>query len=166
MTSLFAAIYFFVIMRAKAITTGETVDREAYVPQRKEILALLIRAREELSIDDVDDEAGWEAWTTIKSRDFDAAVAQVNDSDWLTADWFKAIPDVLRSQEVANEDMPDDNEELSSQAQVKRADTMFQDKFDYLSEARRSEYKIWKETMLSKISELKASGGAMEIDTL
>lgn len=162
--SLFAAIFFFIVMRVKAILTGEAVDREGYVPQRNEILALLSRARQEVQVRDAGDVDGWEAWESIKPRDFDAAVAHVNETDWLTGEWFTAITEIIQPKQQEDHASINDNEELTSQAQVKRADTMLQDKYDYLSEARRSDYKIWKDTMLTQISQRMASEGTMEID--
>ena len=48
--------------------------------------------------------------------------------------------------------------------QVKRADTMFQERFDYLSEKKRKEYAAWKAGILGRIKELERDGDAMEID--
>ncbi len=35
--------------------------------------------------------------------------------------------------------------------QIRRADTMFQDKYDLLSERNREEYKIWKAKIMARI---------------
>ncbi|KAF5022371.1 hypothetical protein F66182_5572 [Fusarium sp. NRRL 66182] len=164
-TGLFAAIYFFVTMRVKALTSGEGIDREGYVPLRKEILALLARARQEVTIRNLPEENAWEGWTTLKSKDFDDAVAQVNERSWLTGDWYQGIADVVKltqRSQFDNIEMLDD--ETMPKMQVKKADTMFQDKYDFLSEKNRADYMHWKEDMLAKIALLTA-GAAMEVDT-
>jgi origin recognition complex subunit 6 len=171
LTSLLAAISFFVVMRVKAIKSGETVGRETYIPQRKSILALLERARNEVSMkagkDAKDDgDESWQGWSSVRPRDFDDAVSHVKEQGWLTGDWFKALADVVRmgGDEDEDEDMAEADGDVGVLGAVRRADTMFQDKYDYLSEAKRADYKVWKEAMLSKISQL-ASVGAMEIDS-
>lgn len=168
-TALYAAIFFFTTMRALAITSGEVVDdRDRYVAKRKEVLALLGRAQEEVPLTgSLQVEQAWANWSVVRPRDFDSAVAKINDRDWLTGDWFNAIEDVLKEgfQDVdlhlADEDDPDVSRETT---QVRRADTMFQDKYDYLSDARRAEYKVWKEKMLSEIARKMASSEPMDID--
>ena len=165
-TALLAAVYFYVTMRAKCIASGVEVDREEYVPLRKEIIAQLSRARNEVEVKGQDDEHGWAGWSTVKPREFDDAVEQATQKEWLDGDWYQAIADVLQSREGADVDMLDgaDEADFSKSGQVTRADTMFQDKFDYLSDARRADYKVWRETMLKRISHSMASGGAMEVD--
>ncbi|KAI1054337.1 hypothetical protein LB506_010283 [Fusarium annulatum] len=165
-TALFAAIYFFVTMRVKALASGEGIDREGYVPLRKEILALLARARSEVTVKDLADEDAWEGWSTVKSKDFDDAVAKVNERAWLTGDWYQGIADVVKlSQRSHLEDVEMQNEETIPKMQIKKADTMFQDKYDFLSEAKRTKYMHWKEDMFTKIVLSTAQGAAMEVDT-
>lgn len=162
--SLFAAVYFIVIMRVEAITLGTVVDRAAYVPRRKEILALLNRARKEVTVKDVDEQDAWVGWKTLKTKDFDLAVEQVNTRDWLAGDWYTGIADLLKQVQRPDTDMLDDDD-LAPEIQLRRADTMFQEKYDFLSDARRSDYNTWKESMLLKISEFTAANDDMEIDT-
>lgn len=150
---LFASIYFFVVARVRAVQSGETVDREGYIPLRKEILALLKRARDEVIITGREDGNAWEGWTTVRPRDFDYAVAQVNERQWLAADWFKALAEVVSSQQQGRDsDASVIDDEATTQTLVMRADTMFQDRYDYLSEARRAEYRAWKSSMLGEVS--------------
>ncbi|KAJ4261501.1 hypothetical protein NW762_006926 [Fusarium torreyae] len=165
-TALFAAIYFFVTMRVKALASGEGIDREGYVPLRKDILALLTRARQEVVIRNLPEENAWEGWTNLKSKDFDDAVAKVNERAWLTGDWYQGIADVVKlTQRSQLEDVQMLDEETMPKMQVKKADTMFQDKYDFLSEAKRTDYMHWKEDMLAKIALLTTTGAAMEVDT-
>ncbi|KAF5655550.1 origin recognition complex subunit 6 [Fusarium sp. NRRL 25303] len=166
LTALFAAIYFFVTMRVKALVSGEGIDREGYVPLRKEILALLARARSEVTVKDLAEEDAWEGWSTVKSKDFDDAVAKVNERAWLTGDWYQGIADVVKlSQRSHLEDVEMQNEETIPKMQIKKADTMFQDKYDFLSEAKRTKYMHWREDMFAKIALSTAQGAAMEVDT-
>ncbi|RGP67993.1 origin recognition complex subunit 6 [Fusarium longipes] len=163
-TALFAAIYFFVTMRVKALASGEGIDREGYVPLRKEILALLTRARQEVIVKDLPGEDAWEGWTSIKSKDFDDAVTKVNERSWLTGDWYQGIADVVKlTQRGQFEDVAMLDGDMPKM-QVKKADTMFQDKYDFLSDAKRVEYMHWKKGIYAKIA-LTTTGAAMEVDT-
>ncbi|RGP72127.1 origin recognition complex subunit 6 [Fusarium sporotrichioides] len=164
-TALFAAIYFFVTMRVKALASGEGIDREGYVPLRKEILVLLTRARQEVDVKGLSEEDTWEDWANIKSKDFDDAVAKVNERSWLTGDWYQGIADVVKlTQRGHFEDVAMLDEETMPKMQVKKADTMFQDKYDFLSDARRAEYMHWEKDIYAKIA-LSTAGAAMEVDT-
>lgn len=164
-TALFAAIYFYVTMRAKALTSGAEVNSETYLPLRKDIIDLLDRAREEAEVKVADEHLAWSGWSTIKPKAFDDAVAKVKERGWLDSDWYRGITDIINADGTADVQMGDDDEiGLGQTGQVRRADTMFQDRFDYLSEGRRAEYKIWKEATLARISQAMASNGAMEVD--
>lgn len=182
---LVAALYFFVVMRAQSVTLDVEIDREGYVPLRKEILTLLSRAHQHLphvaqqqqqqDNDDDDDNDGkdknddkaWnKGWRVVKSRDFDAAVAKVNESDWLAGDWYDGIVDAVTAMHADKtrdavrsggiDDDDDDHDaggilETSSPLPTRRADAMLQDRYDYLSDARKADYERWREAMLAKI---------------
>ncbi|PNY28445.1 Uncharacterized protein TCAP_01626 [Tolypocladium capitatum] len=165
-TDLVAAIYFFVVTRVRAITSSAGMDREGYVPLRKAILALMSQARNDVIIKDMDEEGAWDGWNGLKSREFDAAVAHVNDRDWLAGDWYKGIVDVVDSARGGDAEMTDSGDEDSgAQVPARRADTMLQEKYDLTSEARRSDYAAWKNDMLSRINQALATNGASAVDT-
>lgn len=130
-----------------------TVDRQAYVPLRKEILTQMSRARASVKATHIGEDEFWLGWKTFKSREFDAAVAHANDRDWLTGDWYKGIADLASAQGIDFETLHQGNQDSEAQVPARRTDMMLQDKYDFLSEARRSDYKTWKETMLSKIDQ-------------
>ncbi|UNI20285.1 hypothetical protein JDV02_006385 [Purpureocillium takamizusanense] len=164
---LAAAIYFFVIMRVRAMTSGDAIDREGYVPLRKEILGLLAQARHHVTIKDVNESEAWDGWRAVKSKEFDTAVAHVNDTDWLAGDWYKGLVDVVDSTReddtgTAGEVDHDDSE---AQLPARRADTMLQEKYDFLSESRLSDYAAWKDQILARIGQAMTAGGAMDIDS-
>lgn len=162
-TGLLAAFYFSVTAKARELTSEGT--GKEYNAQRKEIIALLTRARKEVTISGLDDDS-WDGWRGIKVKDFDEAVSKVNDSGWLAGDWYHGIADIIQTNQrsyAADTDMLD-GDEAAANMQIKRADTMFQDKYDYLSEGKRLDYALWKKSILAKI-ESRAAGTAMEIDT-
>ncbi|TWU74114.1 hypothetical protein ED733_005139 [Metarhizium rileyi] len=165
-TDLVAAVYFFVMMRVRSITSGAGIDREGYVPLRKEILSLIARASQEVAVPDVDVSEEWTGWNDIKSKDFDAAVTKVNENDWLSGDWYDGIIDVISSTTRADDDLSEDDLE-SSEALLptRRADTMLQERYDLLSEVKRSEYVAWRNTMLTRIAQAKPGESVMEIDS-
>lgn len=166
-TALFAAIYFYVTMRVRALASGEALDRDGYVPLRKQILDVLARARQEVTVRDVEESDAWLGFSKLKTKEFDDAVAKVNECGWLNGDWYQGITDVVKLTQRSHldgVDMMDD--EAMPTVQIKRAGTMFQDKYDFLSETRRADYEVWKKSMLAKIFALTTTtSAAMELDT-
>ncbi|KAL7926571.1 origin recognition complex, subunit 6 [Trichoderma austrokoningii] len=157
-TALCAAVIFFVAMRIRDVDQDQAVEPENYVPTRTEIVGRLSRARQDVTVKGIELDALWEGWTDIDDDDFDAAVSRVRENGWLEADWYDGIADVISMS------LPDDgnvvenlHEDGRLQAQQQRADTMFQEKYDYLSESRRAEYETWKTAILGRISALSAS---------
>ncbi|WYZ36653.1 hypothetical protein EsH8_II_000159 [Colletotrichum jinshuiense] len=163
LAALCGAIYFFVTEQAKKLATGADVDRDTYVPTRKEILDLLGKAREVVDVRGLDEEEAWEGWTPVKTKDFDAVVQEVTDRGWLEADWYQGLGDVIEAGNAIAESHR--KEEDSYKAPVRGADTMFQDRYDFLSEKKRREYRIWKDGILRRIDLMeKDTGEAMEVD--
>ncbi|CCE30119.1 uncharacterized protein CPUR_03967 [Claviceps purpurea 20.1] len=156
-TDLVAALYFFVMMRVRSITSvGAGINRESYVPLRKEILTLLAQAGQQVAVPAFEeDDAFWAGWRSIQSRDFDAAVAKVNENKWLSGDWYDGIVDVLCSTDKADVDMLEveqEQEERQASLPTRRADAMLQEQNDYLSETRRADFAAWRDEMLGKIA--------------
>ncbi|KAG5928672.1 hypothetical protein E4U42_000204 [Claviceps africana] len=168
---LVAALYFFVMMRVRSITSGDAqLDREGYVPLRKEILALLAQAGQQVAVPEYEEaDTFWTGWRSIKSRDFDAAVAKVNENSWLSGDWYEGIVDVLGSAATAtataDADMSDGGQEdRQPPLPTRRADAMLQEWNDFLSEAKRADYAVWRDAMLAKIAQAVPRDAAMEVD--
>lgn len=101
----------------------------------------------------------WEGWQeSLKAADISEALTVVADRGWLDSDWFRSI-DLLRNAEQDAEDMDlgadqDDLTYTAATVQIRKADTMLQDRFDYLSERRRAEYRHWKVGILRRIEAL------------
>ncbi|KAJ2968995.1 hypothetical protein NQ176_g8899 [Zarea fungicola] len=162
-TEVLAAVLYHVTVRFQAVVSGAPVDSDSYGPIRKEILGLLGKARKEVVFVGAEDAGAWDEWTTVKAKDFDAMVETAQESGWLDSDWYRGISDVVQSIGDADVDM-DEAEDGTLETTGKRADTMFQDRYDFLSENRRADYKAWREAQLAKIQKLEAEQGAMEID--
>lgn len=163
-TALFAAIYFYVTMKVRSLTSGLDIDRDAYMPLRKNILNLLDRARKEVEIKDLEEDMAWAGWTSVKPKEFDDALSKTKERGWLDSDWYRGITDIVTPGGVEDVLMLEEDADLAQPGQVRRADTMFQDRFDYLSEARRTEYKAWKAATMERIAQLTDSHNAMEVD--
>ena len=165
LSELLAAILFFVTVRFQAITTGQQIDKSGYVPLRKEILAVLDRARKEAIFTRSENVDAWDGWSHVKAKDFDAAVEVAKEKDWFESDWYRGIAEVvqaIRENDVNMAD-PEDVDALQPES-GRRADTMMQDKFDYLSDGRRADYKAWKDAQLVRIAQILEGQGSMEID--
>ncbi|OLN91973.1 hypothetical protein CCHL11_01396 [Colletotrichum chlorophyti] len=163
---LVGAIYFFVTLQVKKLQTGEDVEPSSYNSTRKQILDLLARARDEVDVRGLDEDEAWEGWAPVIPKDFDAAVKEVRERGWLNEDWYQSLGDVIEAGQTMKNSRRDGGEETEQGPMlVRRADTMFQDRYDYLSEKRRREYRIWKEDILRRIDAMeKEAGGAMEVD--
>ncbi|KAK4075063.1 uncharacterized protein Triagg1_4727 [Trichoderma aggressivum f. europaeum] len=157
-TALCAAIIFFVAMRARDIDPEQAFQPEIYEPTRAEIIDQLDRARREVEVKGVEPGSLWEGWSDVNNNDFDAAASRIRDKGWLEADWYHGITDVINMGMQLDGDVADGlDEEDALQVQQQRADTMFQENYNYLSEGRRAEYKAWKDATLMRIAELSAS---------
>ncbi|KAK3175667.1 hypothetical protein K4F52_010076 [Lecanicillium sp. MT-2017a] len=163
---LLAAVLFFVTARFQAVTTGQEIDKSGYVPIRKEILGVLERARKEAIFIGSEDADAWEGWSHVKAKDFDAAVEVCKDRDWFESDWYRGIAEVAQNIGENDLNMADaDEADVLQPTSGRRADTMLQDRYDYLSDERRAEYKAWKDTQMARMTKILEAQGAMQIDT-
>ncbi|KAK3683446.1 origin recognition complex, subunit 6 [Podospora appendiculata] len=165
LTSLLGAVYFYVW---KAVTwLGAAVDQAEYVRFRKGLLSAMKKARDAVKVKrgdslDVpegedDGEDAWEGWRKISVKDLDIATLRINQQGWLELDWAKGIDDLVAQadeEEPASDDGSDAANNNTEPLQVRRADTMFQERYDYLSERKRKDYAVWKEGILKRIKEL------------
>lgn len=169
-TAILAAVYFYVTIRIVALTKDQPMTKEPFALQRREILKLLEQARAGVQVTTAGRDAdAWSDWQEVKARDFSSAVSQMEEQGWLLADWFKGLDDIVQPHDwdkvAAPEDVEDADPEVPTQ--TRRSDTMYQDKYDYLSEARRADYVVWKEDALQRISVLRNTASTstpMEID--
>ncbi|TQV98037.1 hypothetical protein V2A60_006262 [Cordyceps javanica] len=162
-TEVLAAVLYHVTIRFQAITSGLPVDSDSYAPIRKEILGILGKARKEVVFVGAEGAGAWDDWTTVKAKDFDAMVEAARESGWLDSDWYRGINDVVQNIGDGDADM-DEGDDGTQESTGRRADTMFQDRYDFLSESRRADYKTWKETQLARIEVLLAEQGVMDVD--
>ncbi|KAK6225890.1 origin recognition complex subunit 6 [Colletotrichum tabaci] len=162
LAALCGAVYYLVTKQAKSLKLGEGVESESYVPERKRILELLAKAREEVDSRGLDEDEAWEGWAPVEAAEFDAALEQVADRGWLEADWYRSLGDII---EAGNVIADSHRQEDSYRAPVRGADTMFQDRYDFLSEKKRREYSTWKEDILRRIDAMEKEGAeAMDVD--
>ncbi|KAJ0125427.1 hypothetical protein J7T55_006773 [Diaporthe amygdali] len=178
LTALVAAIYWYVSESAQ-LAPGENMttdaSRSSLNAMRKQMLVTLRSARGEVRIPnsqgkknvvvtEEEEAVLWEGWQDgLKAADISEALTVVADRGWLDSEWFQSI-DLLRyAEQNAGGLNPDNNQDaLASTAeamQIRKADTMLQDKFDYLSERRRAEYRQWKAGILKRIEALERNQG-------
>ncbi|KAK3314532.1 origin recognition complex subunit 6-domain-containing protein [Apodospora peruviana] len=118
-----------------------------------------------------DEEDAWEGWHTVRAKDLDSAAVHIHRHGWLELDWAKGIDDLINQTAASDGGEGGDDVDEGEQAplQIRKADTMFQERYDYLSEGRRADYAVWKEGILKRIKELERdtpppNHDAMEID--
>lgn len=179
--AVFAAVFYWSVARARATLAGREVPREPSLNRRRDIISLLNQARRTVSVaappvasheegEDRDEEAlAWKGWADLKPRDFNGAVSTVEQRGWL-GDWWTGIDDVVKAKDWdgkdSNEDGDDTDADLTEPIRVRRADTMLQLRYDYLSAARKAQYETWRADLLARITTpAPADGGAMEVDS-
>jgi origin recognition complex subunit 6 len=168
LTALLGSIYFYVTMHSQR----GNIDREIYAPARKQILSLLANARHEVVVKGyTDEEEAWEGWKDLKAREFNHAMEHVADQGWLNSDWYRGLEDVRALEESRgggeDEITGVDGQQEAPLTQIRRADTMHQERLDFLNPKRLEETRAWKEEMLQKITDLEAANTqqAMDIDS-
>lgn len=162
-TEMLMAIAHAVFMQLKLLTTDQADEETLHVPLRKEIMDLMNRARSEVVFLGMEEDGAWEGWSKIRVKDFEDALVYSKEQKWLDSDWFRNIADVVSAGQ-ADADPVDQDEGDAGSGPGGRADTMFQDRYDFLSEARKADYRVWKSTQLDRISQMLVAGGAMDVD--
>ncbi|KAK3387523.1 origin recognition complex, subunit 6 [Podospora didyma] len=171
MVAMLGALYLYVW---RGVMYSDTdLDAAQYAKFRKELAAALARAREEVKLNakapprkkkqangeedgDDDDDERWEGWHSVRPKDFDAAALKMNRYGWLKLDWARGIDDLAQAARDGEEEDDNDDDDGTNQepVQLRRADTMFQERYDYLSERKKKEYAVWKEGIMGRIKEL------------
>ncbi|KAK4157670.1 origin recognition complex subunit 6 [Chaetomidium leptoderma] len=148
------ALYLFV-WRGVTWPGGLEVDRERYVKFRKVVASCLAKARVEVELAD-GEEAGWEGWAEVGVREFDAAAVRGNRHGWFEMEWVGGVGDLVERERNEEDEGEDGDRGEEQVVQIRRADTMFQERYDYLGERKRKAYAEWKGGMLKRIKELEA----------
>lgn len=166
-TEMLVAIVHAVFIQLTMLTSADTEEEELYTPMRKTVMELLNRARSEAVFIGMEEEGAWDGWSKLRVKDFDEATAYAKAAGWFDSDWFRNIADVVKSGNNGDDVVDAEDADVAAAGPGRRADTMFQERYDYLSEARKIDYRLWKTTQLDRISQaLAVAGGAdaMDID--
>ncbi|KAL8409513.1 hypothetical protein RB594_007815 [Gaeumannomyces avenae] len=177
------------LARANAAAVGddgaggedEELDGEQYKALEKSLLKVWNRAREELppgkeaaelthapgaaDAENADAAGGgaddhmWKGWRTLKPKDLKEALVVVTDKNWLDSDWFRGIQDLSHEGQGADGD-DGEHEQGGPVAQLWRADTMLQERWEP-SERRRRDYAVWKTEVLQHIGDLEQKGAVL-----
>ena len=162
--SLLGALYMYVWRSASMPSEG--FDQGMYVNARKQVVDTLKQSRKAVRIQDGDKEGAWEGWHNVLTKDLDSAALWINRHGWLESSWAQGLASLAREDDA--EQGPDgDNEASNDQpSRVTRADTMFQDRVDFLTERRIQEYAVWKDEILRRLVDLEQRpGDGMDIDS-
>lgn len=168
------------------LAPGEEVTPEftqaQYKIMRRKILGALNSARDEVQIPpsasrgrEADAETHealfWDEWPgKVNAADLDEAMREVSQRGWLNSDWYRSIEHLRdkapEGDAQAEDEVGYDTAAAAAAVQITRTDTMLQDKFDYLSERRRVDYRRWKDDIMRRIEilEREKEDDAMEVD--
>ncbi|KAL1900936.1 hypothetical protein Sste5346_001997 [Sporothrix stenoceras] len=129
------------------------------------------------------DESAWDGWLDLQKRTFRDALVVVSKHQWLQSDWYQDIAnlqvssgdgvdgaDGALSDEERGDGEGDDGDYggVSIPTKVWRADSMFQARYDFLSEAKQQDYDAWRTGMLEEIAGLQEAQHQpqpMEVDS-
>lgn len=169
LVAVLGALYLYV-WRGVAMA-GREVERERYARFRREVARVLARAREEVDLGgrggggeegEGEEEKGWEGWHEVGAKDFDAAALRMHRHGFFDLDWVSGIEDLAERERRGREEEgvgegegeEEEEDENTEPVRIRRADTMFQERFDYLSERKRKAYAEWKESIMKRIKQL------------
>lgn len=165
--ALLAAVLSFAMARL----TGKETDAKEYNQRVRMAIALLhdIRDDEAMIAKVGNGGEAWDGWEHITKKDVDAWLKEIGTRGWLRMDWWENMADcsgVSGDLERCNDDYEDNDEERVTEREKEqvwktRSGTMIQDQHDYLSEAKREQFAMWKQLMLVKIDNL-TKGGALD----
>ena len=128
----------------------------------------------------IGDEA-WFGWQDLQRRTFRDALVVVSEQQWLQSDWYQDINTLGSSGGIAgnDDDLDGDGQGSGSDGEgdgddvhvniptkVWRADSMYQARYDFLSESKQQEYDSWRAGLLETIASAPASTlQPMEVDS-
>lgn len=165
-TPLVAAITLLVRARQSVILHGGELEEAELDSVRREISKALARARVDVQVGGgrMDEEEAWEGYEAITKRTVEAAVSKILQEQWHNADWYHALDEIhqrMRDGQDTDAIVIDHHDRAViaeiNETKTKKSDSMFQDEWDFLSERRIEETKLWKERILWRITELENS---------
>lgn len=165
--ALIAAVLSFAMARL----TGKETDAKEYNQRVRMAIALLHDIRDdEVMIAKIGNGGeAWDGWEHITKKEVDAWLKEIGTRGWLRMDWWENMADgsgVSGDLEEYHDDYEDNDEERVTEREKEqvwktRSGTMIQDQYEYLSEAKREQFAMWKQLMLVKIDNL-TKGGALD----
>lgn len=180
LTGLLGTIYLYVWTSAETLadrgTGKEKIDAARYARMRREVLEALGGARKTVVVrgaegGDEADNAAWAEWRETTARDLDRTVTLLNRHGCFDSDWANSIRDLVTRQQGLEDGGDREDEDEDGQdghlptVRIGKADTMSQERYDFLTERKRRDYKLWKEGILNRIKELETdSPDAMQLD--
>ena len=161
-TAVLAAVCYLAALQWEATGTA-TPEWVAGIERR--ILAAFGKARKETQLSKAGGGAdAWEGWEDLERRPFRQAIMEVQDR--LEVGWFDAVDELKAAVDCEEEQDQAEDEKEEQEYQMTRADTMFQDRYDFLSERKRAGYKVWKEGIMKRIEAISKNGPEpMEVDS-
>ncbi len=168
MTGLVAAVYFYSSSQLAKRMGGGDVDDASYAAAQRAIVKTLRRAQETLDVPCPDGADEWEGWHDLDKKRFKSAVLQLSERGWLQSDWFRGIKDLKGNGVSLGDGEEGEGDELDPDGppvQLRRADTMFQDAYQYLDH--REQTKAWKVKTLEWIDRVEngEEQDPMEVDS-
>jgi origin recognition complex subunit 6 len=164
--ALIAALWFFVVVKMR----GKEAQGKENLGRKKMVRDVLLRAQGDEGVRERvgEEEGAWEGWEEVVEKDVNAWRREIVDKGWREMDWFKNIVEGcgVDGDDESDQDESDDDdvvmiEETGKDSRRAATGSMIQEKYNYLSLAKRKEFEDWKGIMLAKIQDL-IDEGAMD----
>ena len=158
-----AAIFVVAMDRLATILGSVEPDVESLVDIMKKTLDIMNHAREALDVKGLTEAEFWDGWTNPKLPDVGTAIKRVRE-DWIDADWYLALEDVASEnvQRAKSKGKGRQRRDVRETMGIHKADTLHQPRYNYLSEKRQEEYKVWLQSVAGRL----ADQGAGDLDDL
>ncbi|KAI0451903.1 hypothetical protein F5B21DRAFT_361304 [Xylaria acuta] len=159
LTPLLAAVYCLVAGQLYVLVNGRDLDDKQYSKIRKSILNALEQTQEQVAVPGMDEDELWVGWSDVTSKDVDKAMAEIIKRGWQKDEWFDGFEDMVKRSEPDAEgsgddvDTEDEDGRISEKLHVRRADTMFQSRWD-MTDQKRREYREWEDGIMQRIEEM------------
>ena len=142
-----AAIFSVCMFVVDKVTMGAARHAKEEMAQRT--IEIMRQARNELDVKGLSDEEFWAGWTPLSRGDVTEGMRRMED-EWSRGGWFAALLEAAEDERDAAAEaakakpIQGQSGIQDVKAQMRKADTMHLDKFNFLSREKREAFETWK----------------------
>ena len=163
-----AAIFATCMFVVDKVTVGTGKHAQDDMAQRT--INIMRQARKELDVKGMSDEEFWDGWTPLSRDDVAKGMGRMED-EWTNGGWFTALLEAAQDERDAAREAADAKSAKGRaslrdvKAQIRKADTMHLEKFNFLSREKQEAYAQWEEDVMSRIAAAERPGSTEDNTT-